>query len=608
MMTNTVDIGIKSNNYNILWATLIVEELVRNGIDYFCISTGSRSTPLAYAVAKNPRAKSIICYDERGAAFHGLGYARSAGRPAVLICTSGTAAANYLPAVVEADSDFIPMIILSADRPPELQKAGANQTINQTDIFSSFARWKFNLPCPGGDIGPAFVLTTMDQAVSRAAGSPPGPVHINCMFREPLSGGSDEIPPAYLNSINNWIDSDNPYTKYMSGLKDILSDDLAEIHNVIYNIVLGTGKGIIIAGRLGNQPQAEEVKRLAKYLRWPMFPDVLSGLRFINRKYIINYFDQVLLSDSPLNNAPDTVLHFGGQPVSKRLLEYLGKIKPKNYILVADHPGRHDPNHLVTHRVEADIESFCLDLSCVERTNFDYDYVNYWKELSNTAHTIIGDYTANRSGKFNEIQVANIISDMIPESEGLFLASSMPVRDMDMYGAIGLKYGPPGSRYISTAGNRGASGIDGIIASACGFACGRNSGVTLVSGDLSALHDINSLDLVPKCSQRIIIIIINNGGGGIFSYLPISENKDVFDEFWTAPHEYHFESFANGFGIEYCHCDNPGEFTDRYKTALDSDSSIIIEIAISSNDNVEAHKKLQSLNELPRRKQWGINV
>ncbi len=581
---------INHNNYNMIWASLIVEELVRNGIDYFCISPGSRSTPLAYAVANNPKAESIVCYDERGGGFHAVGYARGAGKPAVLICTSGTAVANYMPAVIEADADYIPMIILSADRPPELQSTGANQTINQPDLFGPYSRWKFNLPCPDANIDPAFVLTTMGQAVFMAVNSPAGPVHINCMFREPLMTGNDKISANYLENINNWTESNIPYTKYHTGHNELSDIDFEEISDELFE----TDKGIIIAGCLSSRNQAVAIEEFSNLFDWPIFPDVLSGLRFKNSKNAINYFDQILLSESSLKYAPEFVLHFGGRPASKRLLEYLNKIRPKKYILVADRPHRLDPNHIVTGRIQADIESFCYDIADADMRIPNHSFLQYWKNSTDIIHNLLKDYIS-KSSAINEIQIANIISEMIPVTEGLFLASSMPIRDMDMYGTASNKYS-------NIAGNRGASGIDGVIASASGFARGLNSGITLVTGDLSALHDINSLDLLSKCGQRVTIIIINNGGGGIFSFLPISENNDAFDKFWTTSHNYRFENFAKGFGIDYRHCNKPNKLADLYKKALNSDHSMIIEVTIDRNNNVTVHNDLQTLikNEIDK--------
>ena len=233
-----------SENINSFWASLVVEELVRSGVILFCISPGSRSAPLTVAVARNPQAQSVICNDERGAAFFAIGYAKATGVPAALISTSGTAAANYFPAVIEAAMDAAPMILLTADRPPELLETGANQTIRQNHLFDGYLNWRFTLPCPDDQISPAFVLSTMDWAVARAVGMPPGPVHINMMFREPLT----PIPRPFLlpqnDSFKNWETSRPPWAQYQLGHAEIAEGLPAEADLVQGQRHAGVGEDV----------------------------------------------------------------------------------------------------------------------------------------------------------------------------------------------------------------------------------------------------------------------------------------------------------------------------------------------------------------------------
>ena len=206
----------KIPNLNYLWTSLIVEELLRQGIEYFCIAPGSRSGPLTVAIARNPKAKSFVHFDERGLAFHALGYISAANKPAVIISTSGTAVANFFPAVVEASKKKLPLIILTADRPLELRKTGANQTIEQSEIFGEYVRFRSDLPCPDLKISPEFILTTIDQAVFRANGELRGPAHLNCMFREPLVPvASDEDFSEYLKGLKSWQKTNRVYTRYV---------------------------------------------------------------------------------------------------------------------------------------------------------------------------------------------------------------------------------------------------------------------------------------------------------------------------------------------------------------------------------------------------------
>jgi len=202
-----------SANINQLWANIIVEELVRHKINYFCISPGSRSTLLTIAAARHSKVKSKIIYDERGAAFHALGYARATKTPAVLICTSGTAVANYYPAIIEAFQENLPVIILSADRPPELQNRGANQAIDQKNIYGKYTKHNINFPCPSIEKSPVYVLQEINKAIQQSITIEAGPVHVNCMFREPLSSSKESWPQSYINDIENWMTKEEPFIK-----------------------------------------------------------------------------------------------------------------------------------------------------------------------------------------------------------------------------------------------------------------------------------------------------------------------------------------------------------------------------------------------------------
>ena len=283
-----------SPNMNYLWANLMIEELIRNGVNTFCISPGSRSSPLVLAVANNPKAKSLIHFDERGSAFRALGIASAMRKPCVVITTSGTAAANVFPAVIEASKKKVPLIILTADRPPELRFTGAHQTIDQNKMYGEYVRWFFDLPCPTEAIALEFILTTIDQAISRAKGNPGGPVHINCMYREPLIGAGLKSTPTYLKTICNWEKDTSPYTQYVPSNAHLDQNAIKELIDKIENIK----SGIIVVGKLSSLKEQKSVLKLTEKLNWPVFADISSGLRLGNaHKNIIHYFDQILLSD-----------------------------------------------------------------------------------------------------------------------------------------------------------------------------------------------------------------------------------------------------------------------------------------------------------------------
>ena len=571
-------------NLNELWAYLIIDELVRNRVDYFCLSPGSRSSPLAIAASMNKNVQSIVHYDERGMAFHALGYARATLRPAALICTSGTAAANYMPAVIEASMDMAPLLVLTADRPPELRDAGANQKLDQVKLFGSYVRWFCDLPCPDINIRPQFVLTTIDQAVCRATRLPSGPVHINCMFREPLAPiGPKQDFSHYLSDVKQWMKDTKPYTQYGSVSLEREANSIAKVASTLKEV----DKGIIVVGKLHTDEEQEAVKKLAHHLNWPTFPDISSGLRLgATGSNVIAYWDQLLLSDEfTAEHEPLTVLHFGDIPISKRLQQFIEKSRLSEYVVVACHSRRYDPGHRVTMRIEANIKNYCKYLLEHTGSQSDMIWLQRFKLGSDTIGRVLQDVLDN-DDRLSEPTVARLISKNIQHDAGLFLANSMPIRDMDMYAD------PHGSQ-VTVKCNRGASGIDGIIASAAGFAKGLNKTTTLLIGDLAFLHDMNSLALIKSLDNSLVIVVINNNGGGLFSFLPIAQVKDSFESFFGTPHGLSFDKAAAMFGFDYYCPDSRKSFLTSYLSAQNEDRSAIIEIKSDRNENYRIHQAIQ---------------
>ncbi|MCY7368335.1 MAG: 2-succinyl-5-enolpyruvyl-6-hydroxy-3-cyclohexene-1-carboxylic-acid synthase, partial [Chamaesiphon sp.] len=352
---------------NQLWGYLIIEELVRNGVDYFVISPGSRSTPLTATVAQHPQAQKIVCLDERAAAFHALGYARATGNPAVLICTSGSAAANYLPAVIEASIDHLPLIILSADRPPELRQTWANQTIDQVNLYGSYPNWQFDLPCPTAEISPNVVLTTINLAVAKSRQAPGGVIQLNCMFREPF--GSTDAPIEIPGSLAKWHESrfsvgEAPPTAYTRYAAKLTIPTAVEIDSLI-EIIHSTATGVLVVGQLKSTAEIQAVIELAVGLNWAVFADIQSGLRLrTDFPNLIHYFDRLLLTDISVElEQIDTIIQIGTRIVSSRWLKWIEQHPPRNYIVVINDGERHDPSHLVSLRIESDIAYFCQQLS-----------------------------------------------------------------------------------------------------------------------------------------------------------------------------------------------------------------------------------------------------
>jgi 2-succinyl-5-enolpyruvyl-6-hydroxy-3-cyclohexene-1-carboxylate synthase len=569
-------------NLNSLWASLIVEELLRNGVDYFCLAPGSRCTPLTVAIADKARAKKSIHFDERGVAFHALGYSRATGRPAVVVTTSGTAVPNTMPAVVEAAMEHIPLLLLTADRPPELRACAANQTIDQIKIFGDFVRWFVDLPCPDEQVPPEVVLTTIDQAVYRSRIAPGGPVHVNCMFREPLAPEiQDESLHGYLSSAETWLEKEGPYTEYALPVRTVDAHTLKAVAGLLDN----TEQGLVIVGGLHASEQ-DAVSHLLGRLQWPVCADVTSGLRMNDGSGLVMGCCDVLARSRPFARAhhPETVLHLGGRFVSKNAADFISSAKPSHYILIANHPHRQDPGHQVTLRLEGDLPKVCSDLSDRLEGHDASPWLDSWQNAKGASQKVF-DRFAKDGDDLNEPIVAFLISQNIPSDHGLFLASSMPVRDMDLF--ADMKGSP-----VPVGANRGVSGVDGTIACATGFARGLKRPVTVLMGDLAFLHDLNSLNYLRNNDHPIVAIVINNNGGGIFSFLPIARFSQYFEKYFVTPHDLTFEPVATMFGLSYYHPENRQEFLSHYQSALKQKRSAIVEVRIDRKKNHARHSQL----------------
>jgi 2-succinyl-5-enolpyruvyl-6-hydroxy-3-cyclohexene-1-carboxylate synthase len=572
---------------NRLWGYLIIEELVRNGVDYFVISPGSRSTPLTATVAQHPQAQKIVCLDERAAAFHALGYARATANPAVLICTSGSAAANYLPAVIEASIDNIPLIILSADRPPELRQTGANQTIDQVNLYGAYPQWQFDLPCPTAEISPTVVLTTIDLAVAKSRQAPGGVVQLNCMFREPF--GSTDAPVEIPLSLEKWKDSRSPYTRYASKLTIPTTDEI----ELLIEIIQSTARGVLVVGQLKSTVDIEAVVELAARLNWAIFADIQSGLRLReDLPNLIHYFDRLLLTDVSVElEQIDTIVQIGTRIVSSRWLKWIEKYPPQNYIVIVNDSDRHDPSHLVSLRIESDIAYLCQQLSAQLPPLAPPIWMQKLRSASDKISVTAAKFL--KTTKLTEPLIARTISELIPSQHGLWVSNSMPIRDLDMYGDGEMgRWGDWGISNIRIGANRGTSGIEGAIAATTGFAVGLQAPVTAIVGDLSSLYDLNSFALLRRNVQPIIIVIINNDGGGIFSFLPIAKSTEIFDTYFGTPHGVNFSHAAAMFGLDYHHPQTADELIRDYRQALAKNCSAIIEVTTDRAENLQLHQAL----------------
>ena len=563
-----------------LWSQVIIEELVRLGAGFFCISPGSRSTPLTVAAARHPGAVWKIFPDERSAGFFALGHARATGKPAVLICTSGTAPANYYPAVVEASMDGQPMLILSADRPFELLETGANQTIQQFGMFGAYSRWNFRLPEPSSDIPLRSVITSIDHALSMATGSMPGPVHLNVPFREPFEPVIPELHDPWLAPVAGWIDGSGPLSRSVQPQR--VPDP--GIIPLLRNMLAGSRQPFFIAGRLRNETDALAVGNLARSLNIPLYADISSGLRFDASLSPLQLAFQSSLF--PEKFRPDTVIHFGGPLIARYPAAAIRQWNPENFIVVKPNANRFGPDHNVTLSIEASPSLIARALEGSRKPLHPQSYPLPETFFRQAEECIEKHCIADKP--VSEIAAARIISKIITGEEGLFLSNSMPVRDMDLYASTSQP------ACFMTGTNRGASGIDGIISTAAGFASGLRKPVTLLIGDIAFLHDLNALCLLQSLRVPLRIVVLNNNGGGIFSFLPVASEEDVFETHFATPQNYSIRDAAAAFGIAYRMPVTNREFETACRSAGENAVTTIIEVKGSRRENVQQHRALQS--------------
>ena len=570
--------AVVGKGINRVWAELIIEELVRQGITMFCLAPGYRSAPLALAAARHPKASAVVHYDERGAAFFALGYARATGSAAGWITTSGTAVANGLPAIVEADAGNIPVVLLTADRPPELRKTGANQAIDQAQIFQRYVRWSVDLPAPSATVNPAFVLTSVDQTCSKAHHMYPGPVHVNCMFRAPLVD-EDPVPSQYLMPVRDWQHATVPYTQYVPAVA------AADVEEVAARLITAS-RVLVIIGRLKSRDDGEAALAMAEACHWPVYADINSQVRLgRNSEVLMDSVALGLCHDSVADRlVPEAVLHIGAPLVSKEVQQFLSRNRPRWWVVIEEGLDRLDPTHQVSHRVQGNVASACRLLQSLlgEVADPESSWLEIWQVLNARAKAAL-EKSLEASDDLSEPFVARCITRHIPADHGLVLGNSLPVRLADWYAAAG-EYPTP------VVANRGASGIDGTLATAAGAARGWKTPVTVLLGDLAMLHDINSLALLQ--GQPVIVVVINNDGGGLFHFVEISVTVEKFEQCFGTPHGLEFENAARMYGLSYYRPHSREDFMAVYLKACEISEPAVIEVRTRREDTRELHQSL----------------
>lgn len=571
-------------NIQSLWGALVVEELVRNGVTRFVVCPGSRSTPLVQAIARHPDAEVVLWNDERGAAYHALGWGRATGGPAAVITTSGTAVANLLPAAIEASLDRVPLLLLTADRPHELREVGANQSIRQSGLFGDHVRWSFDLPVPHDATPARMVLTAVDHAVFKALDpSHPGAVQLNCPFREPLAPTPEPWDPDCLAGLDDWLAGDRAFTWIertppVFAAEDDLFEDLADA-------LLEVEQGLVVAGDI---PDLEGVAAIARILGWPLWVDTRCPLEpAAELPTFLPHADRLL----GRGLAPNVILQFGARLESKRIQAWVDEGRTSELLAVHPAPERLDPAHRVTHRFVAPIDPWCDALW--EALAGRRPDSAAWPELSSelrAAHAAVAlasEHAVEEGTAPSEPWVARRLTRILDTQHGLFVSNSMPIRDVQQFGVKDR----PG---LDVRTNRGASGIDGVVATAAGYAQGACKPVTLLIGDLALLHDVNALAQLLALEYPVTVVVLNNGGGSIFSFLPIAGHEDVLTPFVSTPHDVTFGGVCSSFGLAHHRIEDRAAFERAYADAIGSGTSSVIEVISSLGGNRDQHARIET--------------
>ncbi len=538
----------------------LVDEWVRLGVEYAVVAPGSRSTPMAVALASNPEMTVHVVHDERVAAFVALGIGLD-GVPAVLLCTSGTAAANFHPAVVEAGLSDVPMLVVTSDRPPELRDVGAPQTIDQTHLFSRSVRWFHDPGVP--DAAGASTWRSLAFRASNAARH--GPVHLNLPFREPLTGTPVELPPRSARASS-------PAHFQPRDVGRVTAQSAAGVDTggaVDSGVTIDRQRGVIIAGGRSGVP-VERIAALADATGWPVLADPTSGARSLPTA--VSTFDALLrhreFADA---HAPEVVVRIGRPPASKVLAQWI--TRSMCVVVQVGGPGVIDPDH--------DVAVICTidDLEGLRGAS-GTTWAARWRHAEARALAAIESSLASEES-LTEPGTAHVVAASLPEGVGLVVASSMPVRDLEWFG------GPRARAHA----NRGANGIDGVVSTALGRALTGAPTVALV-GDIAFVHDSNALVGLRDRSADLRIVVVDNDGGGIFSFLPQATAlpAEQFETLLGTPHGTDIEGLARAHGIPATTITDASELAER----LMQPGPWLARIPTNRAENVVVHDRLNA--------------
>jgi 2-succinyl-5-enolpyruvyl-6-hydroxy-3-cyclohexene-1-carboxylate synthase len=545
----------------------LCDELGRCGMRHACTAPGSRSTPIVLSLVRDPQIRCWSHIDERCAGFFALGAAKAGGRPVAVTCTSGTAAANLSPAVIEAHEAGVPLIVITADRPPELRDVGAGQAIDQIKLYGDAVKWFVELGTH--DATPErlrWIRTLACRLYWTALEGRPGPVHVNVPLREPLvleeplpadeSGRADGSP---------WVELSTP-----------------ELEVTGMHVAPGPfPPAVLVAGR--HAPGSDGSARLAEYaerLNVPLLADPLSGARA--GKAAIAHYDLLLRDETfTATHRPELVLRVGDLPTSKPLRAWLAGLDARQIAFDPDLAWQ-DPDGVVARRVQLSYDQAIGLLGHPGRAPGPAGWLDSWRTadagVARTVAAVLGD-------DLSEPLVAAKLAESLPRDATLFVASSMPIRDVEEF--FPAREHPP--RVLS---NRGANGIDGTVSAAFGAAAVADGPVVLLIGDVALAHDIGGLLAARRLGLPLTIVLLNNDGGGIFHFLPVARERDAFEEHVATPHGLEFAHAAALYGCGYERVGSVAALGAALRAGLTGPGTTIIEVRTDRAENLALHRRV----------------
>jgi 2-succinyl-5-enolpyruvyl-6-hydroxy-3-cyclohexene-1-carboxylate synthase len=550
-----------------------VVELVQTGIKDVVVSPGSRSTPMAMVMAEHPELNIHIHVDERSAAFFALGIAKATNKPVAILCTSGTAAANYFPAIIEARYSRVPLLVLTADRPHELREVGAPQAIDQIHLYGQHVKWFADMALPeNSNELIRYARTVGARAAAIASQAPAGPVHLNFPFREPLIPKLDE-------EIFELKERPKGYVQVRNGELTISEDEFREISQKLN----GYKKGIIVCGNIADNKFAQAVTELSTALKFPVLADPLSQLRsgLHPLENIVEAYDTFLRNeDAKEYLKPDVILRFGAMPVSKALTIFLKENHQAEQFVIDGAGGWRDPATLSTEMIFCNEIIFCEQLSGLTEPKESTEFLEKWREMNELTKANMA--VIKDSQMLSEGRLFYQIAEMLPEEATLFVGNSMPIRDLDSFFLNNHKS-------IKVMANRGANGIDGTVSTALGSAL-YSQPLYLVLGDLTFFHDLNGMIAAKLYGIDIRIIVVNNNGGGIFSFLPQSQSPKNFELLFGTPLNLEFEHAVTMFNGNYTKVTDWDHFRELMKQSSDVKGLNVYEVITNRDSNLAQHR------------------